>query len=71
MVEATDMPFYLAFILKEIFLHNNNQLNIAIERYIDNHSLWDNIHSTKQVSEKRLRIDLGNLKMMLEKKEIT
>ena len=71
MVKATDMSFYLAFILKEILLHNNDQLNIPIECYIDNHSLWDSIHSTKRVSEKRLRIDLGSLKMMLEKKEIT
>ena len=39
MVKATDMPFYLAFILKEILLHNNNQLNIPVECCIDNHSL--------------------------------
>ena len=71
MVEATDTSFYPAFILQEILLHNNNQQNICIECYIHNHSLWDNIHSTKQVSEKRLQIDLGSLKMMLEKKEIT
>ena len=71
MVKATAMSSYLAFILKEILLHNNDQLNIPTECYIDNHFLWDGIHSTKQVSEKHLQIDLGSLQMMLEKKEIT
>ncbi|CAL4154397.1 unnamed protein product, partial [Meganyctiphanes norvegica] len=39
--------------------------------FIDNKSLWENAHSTKGVSERRLRIDIAAIKEMLERKEIS
>ena len=71
LVEAVDMAFYLGCILSEILYNGSKTLEIPIQCYVDNKSLWDNIHSTKNVSEKRLRIDLGSLKEMLEHKDIS
>ncbi|CAL4101841.1 unnamed protein product, partial [Meganyctiphanes norvegica] len=42
-----------------------------LECFIDNKSLWENAHSTKGVSERRLRIDIAAIKEMLERKEIS
>ena len=71
LVEAVDMAFYLGCILSDILYNGSKTLEIPIQCYVDNKSLWDNIHSTKNVSEKRLRIDLGSLKEMLEHKDIS
>lgn len=72
LVEAIDMGCFVQYLLSEI-LNGGSTLkpNISIECYVDNHSLWDNIHSTKNVSEKRLRIDLAGIKQMLERKEVS
>lgn len=69
LVEAVDMGYYLQNILSEILF--THKISIPMECYVDNHSLWDNVHSTKNVSEKRLRIDLASLKQMLDKREIS
>ena len=45
MVEAVDVCYYLAHILSEILFMNTKK--VPIECYVDNHSLWDNVHSTK------------------------
>ena len=71
MVESTEISLYLAFILKEVLFHKRQELKISIKYNIVNHSSSDNIHYTKQVSEKCLCIDLTSLKKMLESKEIT
>ena len=71
MVEAVDMAYYLGCILTEILFNNCKSNNIPIECVVDNKSLFENIHSTKNVGEKRLRIDLAALKEMIEKKEIS
>lgn len=39
---------------------------IPIYSYVDNHSLVENVHSTKNVNEKRLRIDLAALKELVQ-----
>ena len=70
LVEALDMAFYLGSILSEI-LHKSNSAKIPIECYVDNKSLWENTQSTKNVTEKRLRIDLASIKDMLQKGEIS
>ena len=70
LVEALDMALYLGSILSEI-LHRSNSQRIPIECYVDNQSLWENTQSTKNVSEKRLRIDLASIKEMIKNEEIT
>ena len=67
LVQAVDISYYLSHILSEIMLCKRIDINC----YIDNKSLWENVHSTKSVSEKRLRIDLACLKQMLEKRELS
>ena len=71
LVEAVDMAYYLGRILTEILYRNKSSCNIPIECFIDNKSLWENAHSTKGVSERRLRIDIAAIKEMLERKEIS
>ena len=41
-----------------------------MELYVDNHSLYDNVYSVKNVSEKRLRIDIAILKEMVQNGEL-
>ena len=67
LVQAVDVSYYLSYILSEIMLGKKIDINC----YIDNKSLWENVHSTKCVSEKRLRIDLACLKQMLERNELS
>ena len=55
--------------LSEILLKNARKF--AIECYVDNYSLWENVHSTKSVTEKRLKIDLACIKEILEKRELS
>ena len=64
------MAYYLGCIISEILYNTPNSLTIPIVCYVDNKSLWENAHSTKNVSEKRLRIDLGGIKEMIEKNQI-
>ena len=66
LVEALDMAFYLGSVLSEII-----SVKIPIECYVDNKSLWENTQSTKNVTEKRLRIDLASIKEMLQNGEIS
>ena len=67
LVQAVDVSYYLAHILSVIMLGKKVEINC----FIDNKSLWENVHSTKSVSEKRLRIDLACLKQMLEYHELS
>lgn len=66
LVDAIDVAMYLKHILSEVLQSDD----IAIRCHVDNKSLWDNVHSTKSVSEKRLRIDMASIKEMLHTKEI-
>ena len=46
--------------------------NIEIKCFIDNKSLFDNLHSSTNVKEeKRLVLDIALLKEMMQKEEIT
>lgn len=65
MGEATDSCFYIAAILAEIL-----SFKVPIHCLIDNKSLFENVHSTKSVSEKRLRIEVATIKQMIERNEI-
>ena len=47
-----------------------HQSNLPIEGIIDNKNLHSVIYSTKLISEKRLRIDIANIKEMISNNEI-
>ncbi|KAK4327467.1 hypothetical protein Pmani_002131 [Petrolisthes manimaculis] len=64
--DAVDMCYFLGTVLSEILFHVNDKNVIPICSYVDNHSLVENVHSTKNVSEKRLRIDLAALKELVQ-----
>ena len=46
----------------------NGKNVIPICSYVDNHSLVENVHSTKNVNEKRLRINLAALKDLVQER---
>ena len=64
MVDSRDEAIYLGTMLSEIYLKAEKN-NIPIVCFTDNKSLYDSIHSTKLVSEKRLRIDIASVQEML------
>ena len=66
LVEGAEASFYIASILKEM----TKVEEITIKCKVDNKSLVDALSSSKQVDDKRLRIDIAVLDDMLERKEI-
>ena len=66
-VEAVETGFLLTLILKE---QHNSQSSIDIECFTDNQSLFDTIHSTNSIIDKRLRVDMAILREMVHKKEV-
>ena len=64
--EAVDHAYYMKCIAGEIL-----NVDIPMHCYIDNQSLYDNLHSSNNVKEdKRLIQDIALLKEMMEKEEI-
>ena len=68
MIDGLDMAVYLGCLLAELFTCDKG---FPLNCYIDNRSLFENIHSTKAVSEKRLRIDIASIKQMVDSGEIS
>ena len=69
MEDAVDAAFYLKCVLLEILQASVE--NIRVECFIDNKSLYDNLHSSTNVKEeKRLILDIALIKEMLQKNEI-
>lgn len=66
--EALDHAIYLKQIIMELTGADNE--SIPVEALVDNKSVEDAIYSTKSVDDKRLRIDVGSIKEMLNKKEV-
>ena len=68
--DAVDAGFYLKCVVTELL--GLAPENIELRCYIDNKSLYDNLHSTTNVKEeKRLVLDIALLKEMMEKEKIT
>ena len=67
LVEGAEVSFYIASIIKEI---TKMKEEMPIQCKVDNKSLVDALSSSKQVDDRRLRIDIAVLDEMLEKKEI-
>ena len=61
--------FYRKFLL-EILLLSFNCSNIKIFCKTDNSCLYDSVHSSTQILDKRLLIEMGILREMIKKKEI-
>ena len=67
---ALNDAVYLKHLISEIYHDNVRESKISILAYIDNKSLDESLRSTKQVQEKRLRIDIAEVQRMLESKGI-
>ena len=63
--DAVDVSYYLGRMLSEILFTISNKNVIPIVIYVDNYSIFENIKSTKNVTEKRLRIDIASLKELI------
>ena len=59
--DAIDTAEYIGCIFSEMVLGQCKNM-LPIECFVDNRSLVENLHSTKSVTEKRLRIDLASIK---------
>ena len=68
--DALDDAVYLKHLISEIYHDDVRGSKISILAYIDNKSSDESLRSTKQVQEKRLRIDIAEVQRMLESKEI-
>ena len=68
--KAVDMAYYLGSILSQVLM-NSSENKIRIKLIVDNKSLFDKVHSTKNVTERRLRIDLAILKELVSERCLT
>ena len=64
--DAADVAYYLGCLLSEILLGVTDGNVIPIVSYVDNYSIFENVNSTKNVCEKRLRIDIASLKQLIQ-----
>lgn len=69
LVEGLGVCYYVKSILQEIFNLETKQ-SIPFKCYTDNESLCQNIHSTKLISEKRLRLDLANVEQRVDQGDV-
>ena len=71
LVNGLDNAFYVGCLLSKIIFPQQKENGIPIISYIDNKSLFENVHATTLVSEKRLRVDLAAIQQMVNKDEVT
>ena len=65
LMEALDMGMYLSDTLTELFFMGTPGKKVPVECYVDN------VHSTKSVTKKQLKIDLASIKHMVENKAVS
>lgn len=65
--QGLEDALYLECILSEVL----NIEAIPIYAFTDSRNLYESLHSTKPVEEKRLRIDIATLQEMIQKREVT
>ena len=70
MQDALDHAVYLGSLLTEIYCNSYAKSNLPIIAYTDNKSLHQNIYSTKQVHEKRLRVNIAEIQRMMSAGEV-
>ncbi|CAL4108315.1 unnamed protein product [Meganyctiphanes norvegica] len=66
LVEGAEASVYLANILTQI----TGRKSISVRCLVDNRSLYDSVYSTRQVDNKKLRMDVKAVKNMLVSGEI-
>ena len=71
MVDMAEAYIFYRKLLLEILQVKVNIDNIKIFCKTENSSLYDSAHSSTQILDKRLRIEMAVLREMLERKEIT
>ena len=71
MADSLDSAYCLGYLLSEMVFNKPKKNRVPIKVCTDNKSLFENIHSTKAVSEKRLRVEIGSIKEMLHKGELS
>lgn len=65
MQDALDEAVYLGSLITEVYSNKLGANKIPITVYTDNKSLHQSVHSTKQVHEKRLRINIAEIQRMM------
>ena len=71
LLEGSENCFWLGSIIKDMLDADYSPLVFPIRALTDNQSLCDAVHSTKTIEDKRLKIDIGILREMLHKQEIS
>ena len=70
MSDGIDNAIFLATLFSEL-ITGNVDLNVpSLICVTDNRSLFDALKSAKQVTEKRLRLDLSSIKELIQSKKI-
>lgn len=67
--EGCDTAFFLSNLIDEIFPTNTHPF-VTVEAITDNQSLHDIVRTTKQIQDKRLRVDVSSIREMAERNEI-
>ena len=67
-IDSSDSAYFIKSLLVEI-LHCNPQ-SIQIKSFIDSKSLYDTLHTTKNVEDRSLRLSIAILREKLAKSEI-
>ena len=66
LADALDHAIYLQQVISELTSFDD----IPIDAFVDNKSVVEAVYSTKSVEDKRLRIDVGSVKELLDRKTI-
>ena len=68
-IEAAEQSFFIRAIISELYGFDNKMM-LPINMLTDSKSLFDSIHSTKTVEDKRLLIDISCIRNKLAESEI-
>ena len=67
---ALGASIYMGHLITEFYKDNFDKNVVPIRGFTDNRSLFQSLKSTKQVRAKRLRIDMAEIKRMINDKAI-
>jgi len=70
MSDGIDNAMFLTTLYSELITGRVNPNKLPLICVTDNHSLFDALKSTKQVTEKRLRLEMSSIKELLQTKNI-
>lgn len=71
LADAVDSAVYIAQLYAEITSGQLKSGLLPIECITDNHSLYDTLHSTNHVGEKRLRIEISGIKELIQSGQVS